>query len=59
VIPPPTRLFDDLNPEKLQSGSSKLASLYIEEYLSQRVQYEYGIDIKDNTLDIYVPYEEK
>ena len=26
---------------------------------SQRVQYEYGIDIKDNTLDIYVPYEEK
>lgn len=51
--------LDDLNPEKLQSGSSKLASLYIEEYLSQRVQYEYGIDIKDNTLDIYVPYEEK
>ena len=51
--------LDDLNPEKLQSGSSKLASLYIAEYLSQRVQYEYGIDIKDNTLDIYVPYEEK
>ncbi|AKH32534.1 Type II/IV secretion system protein [candidate division SR1 bacterium Aalborg_AAW-1] len=51
--------LDDLNPEKLQSGSLKLASLYIEEYLSQRVQYEYGIDIKDNTLDIYVPYEEK
>lgn len=45
--------------KKLQSGSSKLASIYIEEHLSEMLQFEYGLSTKDNTVEIYVPYEEK
>lgn len=51
--------LDKVIGEKLQSGSSKLASLYIEQYLSEQLQFEYGLFMKDNTVEIYVPYEEK
>ena len=44
---------------KLQSGSSKLASMYIENYLSDKLSFEYGLSTKDNTIEIYVPNEEK
>ena len=44
---------------KLQSGSSKLASLYIEQYLSGKLSFQYGLSTKDNTIEIYVPFEEK
>lgn len=51
--------LEKLAGEKLQSWSSKLASLYIEQYLSSQLQFEYGLLTKDNTVEIYIPYEEK
>lgn len=51
--------LEKLSAVKLQSGSSKLASLYIEQYLSDKLSFEYGLSTKDNTIEIYVPHEEK
>lgn len=51
--------LEKLSAVKLQSGSSKLASLYIEQYLSDKLTFEYGLSTKDNTIEIYVPHEEK
>ncbi len=44
---------------KSQSWANKLAERYIQDYFADVLQYEYYISTKDNTIDIYVPFEEK
>jgi len=44
---------------KLQSWANKLAERYIQDYFADILQYEYYMSTKENTIDIYVPFEEK
>ena len=51
--------LDETTAIKMQSGTNKLAERYIQDYLSKIVQFQYYMDTKENTIDLYVPFEEK
>lgn len=51
--------LDQAGAIKSQSWASKLAERYIQDYFVDVLQYEYYISTKENTIDIYVPFEEK
>lgn len=51
--------INTLTDHKPTSGSNKLATKYIQDYLSDHLTFEYGIIAKDNSVDIYVPLREK
>ena len=51
--------LDSIENKKIQSWANKLAEIYIKEYLSDNLQCEYALVTKENTIDIYVPLEEK
>lgn len=51
--------LDESIAKKSQSWSSKLAEIYIQNYFADILQCEYYMTVKENTIDIYVPFEEK